>query len=127
MLVGALPCAHCTRDRGCSAHPAFPAPSVFRGKRFSTTRALGCGIAEVCLMGSIAPHLPVSSPESGRSSIPETPVILPIGPGVLVPRFRGDDSGGWGCAIPVIARSSCDEAIHLSSRGEMDCFASLAM
>src|SRR5437899_9794089 len=23
------PCAHCTRDRGCSAHPAFPAPSDF--------------------------------------------------------------------------------------------------
>jgi hypothetical protein len=26
MLVCALPCAHCTRDRGCSAHPVFPAP-----------------------------------------------------------------------------------------------------
>jgi len=23
--------AYCTRDRGCSAHPAFPAPSHFRG------------------------------------------------------------------------------------------------
>ena len=22
---------HCTRDRGCSAHPVFPAPSLFRG------------------------------------------------------------------------------------------------
>jgi hypothetical protein len=31
MLVCAFPCAHCTRDRGCSAHPAFPAPSVFKG------------------------------------------------------------------------------------------------
>src|SRR5229473_8520678 len=29
MLVCASLCAHCTRDRGCSAHPAFPAPSVF--------------------------------------------------------------------------------------------------
>src|SRR5207302_7472138 len=28
MLVCALSCAHCTRDRGCSAHPVFPAPSV---------------------------------------------------------------------------------------------------
>jgi hypothetical protein len=28
MLVCALPCAHCTRDRGCSAHPVFPAPSL---------------------------------------------------------------------------------------------------
>jgi hypothetical protein len=30
-------------------------------------------------------------------------------------------------AIAVIARSDSDEAIHLSLRGEMDCFASLAM
>src|SRR5205807_3869098 len=28
MLVCALLCAHCTRDRGCSAHPVFPAPSL---------------------------------------------------------------------------------------------------
>jgi len=27
MLVCASLCASCTRDRGCSAHPAFPAPS----------------------------------------------------------------------------------------------------
>src|SRR5438477_6293649 len=25
-------CAHCAQDRGCSAHPAFPAPSVWRGR-----------------------------------------------------------------------------------------------
>ena len=29
MLVCAFLCASCTRDRGCSAHPAFPAPSVW--------------------------------------------------------------------------------------------------
>ena len=29
MLVCAFLCIHCTRDRGCSVHPAFPAPSVF--------------------------------------------------------------------------------------------------
>jgi hypothetical protein len=29
-----FPCAFCTRDRGCSAHPAFPAPSDFLGRRF---------------------------------------------------------------------------------------------
>ena len=28
MLVCVFLCASCTRDRGCSAHPAFPAPSV---------------------------------------------------------------------------------------------------
>jgi hypothetical protein len=31
MLVCAFFCAYCTRDRGCSAHPASPAPSVFSG------------------------------------------------------------------------------------------------
>jgi hypothetical protein len=30
MLVCVFVCAFCTRDRGCSAHPAFPAPSVLR-------------------------------------------------------------------------------------------------
>lgn len=25
---------HCTRDRGCSKHPAFPAPSVLEGGKF---------------------------------------------------------------------------------------------
>src|SRR5258705_13392295 len=32
MLVCVSLCALCTRDRGCSVHPAFPAPSVFEGK-----------------------------------------------------------------------------------------------
>ena len=34
MLVCILFCANRTRDRGCSAHPVFPAPSVFEGKEF---------------------------------------------------------------------------------------------
>src|SRR5882672_12236158 len=29
MLVCAFPCASCTRDRECSVHPAFPAPSLW--------------------------------------------------------------------------------------------------
>src|SRR5258707_8756691 len=33
MVVGAFFWAHCPRDRGCSAPPVFPAPSVFRGGR----------------------------------------------------------------------------------------------
>src|SRR5947209_16488900 len=35
MLVCALPRAHCTRDRGCSKHPAFPAPSQ-EGQRYAS-------------------------------------------------------------------------------------------
>src|SRR2546423_14414328 len=31
MLVCAFFVRNCTRDRGCSAHPVFPAPSDFRG------------------------------------------------------------------------------------------------
>jgi hypothetical protein len=30
---------HCTRDRGCSKHPAFPAPSVGRERNFRKPRA----------------------------------------------------------------------------------------
>ena len=32
MLVCVSLCAYCTRDRGCSKHPAFPAPSFFEGQ-----------------------------------------------------------------------------------------------
>jgi hypothetical protein len=34
------PTSFCARDRGCSAHPAFPAPSVWRGTGSCITRAL---------------------------------------------------------------------------------------
>src|ERR1700752_3057227 len=40
MLVCAFFVRNCTRDRGCSAHPAFPAPSVFwRDERRCKPRA----------------------------------------------------------------------------------------
>ena len=77
MLVCALPRAHCTRDRGCSKHPAFPAPSRWERK---------------------------THPNLGRRASRECET-----------------------AFTVIARSECDEAIHVSASGAMDCFASLAM
>ena len=41
MLVCALLCAYCTRDRGCSAHPCFPcALSSLEGQAASTTRCV---------------------------------------------------------------------------------------
>jgi hypothetical protein len=50
MLVCAFLAHYCTRDRGCSKHPAFPAPSDFLGKGFlqssGETRREN---AEVCL------------------------------------------------------------------------------
>jgi hypothetical protein len=40
----------CTRDRGCSAHPVFPAPSDFRERKFLANLALIRGeIARPCL------------------------------------------------------------------------------
>src|SRR5664279_2107472 len=43
MLVCAFLCASCTRDRGCSAHPVFPAPSLFK-----RVRNLGASSRETC-------------------------------------------------------------------------------
>ena len=41
MLVCSIFCANRTRDRGCSAHPVFPAPSVFRaGSCWQTSGAM---------------------------------------------------------------------------------------
>ena len=51
MLVCALPCAHCTRDRGCSKHPAFPAPSFPRVILFKTRARRAAGQAYLCLFG----------------------------------------------------------------------------
>src|SRR3954468_12061715 len=82
MLVCALCCARCTRDRGCSAHPVFPAPSDWRGRE----RMANLG--------------------------------------------RNEPREGEFMSINVIARSPCDEAIHLPARGasgDMNCFAVLAM
>src|ERR1700712_1735372 len=39
MLVRKSCCNYRVRDRGCGAHPVFPAPSVFEGKRNEKLRA----------------------------------------------------------------------------------------
>jgi hypothetical protein len=90
MLVCASSAHLCTRDRGCSKHPAFPAPSFFRGTRFMQTLGLlGREIAESC--SAIAPgSLPslkfrragITKPRRSRhpgSSIPEASAIAAIG------------------------------------------------
>src|SRR4030081_538972 len=48
MLVCAILCIICTRDRGCSAHPVFPAPSDFgEGQRNAKLRAHRAARGEV--------------------------------------------------------------------------------
>jgi hypothetical protein len=101
MLVCALSCAHCTRDRGCSKHPAFPAP-LSSGRMILQTSGATC-------RENADTHSVVIVREGGRSSIPETSMIEPISRGVLDTRLRGyDDPVVWrmDCfAEPVIGRA----------------------
>ena len=43
----AQPLLHCVRDRGCSAHPAFPAPSVLKRSRKLLVK-LGRNVSRDC-------------------------------------------------------------------------------
>ena len=49
MLVCVSSAHYCTRDRGCSVHPAFPAPSSFAGQgSCKASGAFSRGFAEPC-------------------------------------------------------------------------------
>jgi hypothetical protein len=56
MLVCTFLCANRTRDRGCSAHPAFPAPSDFSGREdfLHDPGASRRGVESSCLEAVIA-------------------------------------------------------------------------
>ncbi len=49
MVTNARAYYHTTRGCGCNGHPAFPAPSVFRGLRYSTTRAYRAARGRRCI------------------------------------------------------------------------------
>src|ERR1022692_170235 len=100
MLVCVFFCPFCTRDRGCSAHPAFPAPSLWRDNE---TQASGRSCRE-----NADAHLLFEQTQNSHSVIARSPLVR-----------RSPPSGEGGC----------DEAIHLADRRrcEMDCFATLAM
>src|SRR5580704_1772615 len=49
MLVCDFLSTLCTRDRGCSAHPAFPAPSFFRGTTKRKSRAYPAARTRTCI------------------------------------------------------------------------------
>jgi hypothetical protein len=54
MLVCALLCAHCARDRGCSVHPVFPASSFEGGsKRSVKPRAHGAARRRIHIWTSL--------------------------------------------------------------------------
>jgi hypothetical protein len=73
MLVCVSTRAICTRDRGCSAHPVFPAPSDFLGPsdwqspgRLARRAAKSCGVGRHCADGARTLSYPPPSKE-GKS------------------------------------------------------------
>jgi hypothetical protein len=104
MLVCAFLCTHCTRDRGCSVHPAFPAPSIFGEGSLSKPRAQ--------CVARMRSHICVGWVE--RSETHHSPVAL-MGIASLHPSYE-----------PAIIASEAKQSI-LSLYREADCFASLAM
>src|SRR4051812_7560913 len=102
MLVCVLLCASCARDRGCSAHPVFPAPSDFQ--RDNAIQSSGAARREIAKAYSV-----VIVREGGRSSIPEAAVIEPISRGVLDTRFRGYDDRIWNATLSPPSLRAKDE------------------
>src|SRR5260221_3489982 len=106
MLVCVFFAQFCTRDRGCSAHPAFPAPSDFKARKFTQNpgriapqdrgvmrgdlpslraplrvagRGRGWGVYQLArLAASLLRHPPPPTPKTELRSSP--PPRLPGGP-----------------------------------------------
>src|SRR5438876_6139495 len=74
MLVCAYNVHSCTRDRGCSAHPAFPAPSIFEGeaKNFAS---LGRNRAARSRMHTLSPRRPGERPTACTHLLCRPPAI----------------------------------------------------
>src|ERR1700741_4232908 len=92
MLVCAFFCAHCTRDRGCSVHPAFPAPSLGENVYAKLGRSAP---REGRLMSAVgAPSLRAkrSNPSQRMDCFVAEPVIGARSRDPLAPRNDGSDS-----------------------------------
>jgi hypothetical protein len=120
MLVCVFYVYPCTRDRGCSAHPVFPAPSPFLGA--NEFAKLGRSVSREC--GGI-------STRHARAG--GHPVFRDVDDGNENSRrtgysaFAEYDGSRWSIVINVIARSTCDEAIHLFLCGPWIASLALAM
>src|SRR5256885_9641041 len=95
MLVCAYNAQFGTRDRGCSAHPAFPAPSIFEGgKRICITRAKSrreIANAYSLLTSSLRKQGPI---RRGGCCLKKwsTALLNQLRPVVMGPCFRRDDT-----------------------------------
>src|SRR6202790_1291765 len=97
MLVCAFLCAHCTRDRGCSAPPAFPAPSDFRW----------CDVLENLARigrrdrGGVPVSTPLSSPAKAGDPVFETRQRSSLEAAAYwIPPFPGRTTGGGAAQRP---------------------------
>ena len=73
MLVCAFPVHHCTRDRGCSAHPVFPAPIVFRAELICKTSDKTMSREREGVFGFVAR---MSEAISGMTAIPHVASLM---------------------------------------------------
>jgi hypothetical protein len=102
MLVCALFYAHCTRDRGCSVHPAFPAPSCCFGGWQSTQSPGGSrrGNAETRPHRCLTFESEVCEEPTGRANAPAE-IVGWVSDSVTHPVVRG--SGGLRLAANLTA------------------------
>ncbi len=112
----------CTRDRGCSAHPAFPAPSDYRRSR-KLLADLGRNASREC--GRMSSNIAVSETFHSRRPGLEpgpilrgtdccrrylSPVLSPIGRGVWVPAQGRDDKERRRHSRDPLARNDAEKA-----------------
>jgi hypothetical protein len=88
----------CTRDRGCSAHPAFPAPSdssgaKVHGKPRAHWRGEGEGISEVAPSLRAQQSNPASFLSFHKSWIASSQVLLAMTALSVVPALNRDNKG----------------------------------
>src|ERR1700675_4058970 len=90
MLVCVFLCALCTRDRGCSAHPAFPAPSVFKGESYPQTSGASRRERQSCVCFALTLNREVRryGAGPGPSGIIMTPSVTAL-PVEAPPAFLG--------------------------------------
>ena len=125
MLVCVFSTHYCTRDRGCSVHPAFPAPSLGGGGSSHAKLAQMMRRDRERVLTRRPPRLVrrSSKSEGGRRgpSIPEMLMLEPIGRGVL---DRPPSRGTTASQVEMSSMTSSGRKGHL--RSQMDCYASLA-